>query len=137
MQYTKEQLTEILKKHQMWLNSEAEGVRADLSYADLSCADLSCANLRGANLRGADLYVNASENVKGVQLLVMHLTKHRLVYRGDTGEVQIGCKKHKLEYWLENYREIGEKSGYTESDIEAYGAALNVYVVIRNNTTSA
>lgn len=53
-------INEILEKHKRWLNYEADGERADLSYADLSCAnlynaDLSCANLRNANLSNADL----------------------------------------------------------------------------------
>ena len=68
-------LKEILKKHEMWLNGEEGGERAnlknanlsgvnlsgvDLSEADLngvnlSNADLRYTNLRGANLSGADL----------------------------------------------------------------------------------
>ena len=58
-------LDEILQKHQMWLNDEDAGERADLSEAnlygadlrraDLRRADLSRANLRGADLRGADM----------------------------------------------------------------------------------
>ena len=62
---TKEELQEILEKHQKWLNDEEGGERAnlryanlsraDLSCADLSCADLSCADLSGANLRYANL----------------------------------------------------------------------------------
>ena len=63
---SKDELTEILRKHKMWLSGEAGGIRADLSRADLSranlrgadlCeADLCGANLSRANLRGADLY---------------------------------------------------------------------------------
>ena len=53
---TEEELKEILKQHQLWLNSnETEGKRADLRCADLRCADLRCANLTRANLSGADL----------------------------------------------------------------------------------
>jgi uncharacterized protein YjbI with pentapeptide repeats len=62
---TKEQLAEILDKHQKWLNDEEGGENANLSDANLSGADLRdadlryanlrCANLRGANLRDANL----------------------------------------------------------------------------------
>ena len=57
---SKDELTEILRKHKMWLSGEAGGIRADLSWAvlceaDLRGADLCRANLRGANLRGAVL----------------------------------------------------------------------------------
>ena len=63
-------LKEILEKHQLWLNTEDGGIRADLSCADLSCADLSCANLSCANLsyanlRGADL---SCANLSGANL---------------------------------------------------------------------
>ena len=60
-----EELQKILEAHKIWINSEDDGVRADLRganlrgadlrRADLSEADLSDADLRGANLRGADL----------------------------------------------------------------------------------
>ena len=57
---TKEELTEILKKHVEWLKDISNGLRANLSDADLRGANLRganlrCANLRGANLRGANL----------------------------------------------------------------------------------
>ena len=63
---SKDELTEILRKHKMWLSGEAGGIRADLSRANLRGADLCgadlceavlCeADLCGADLRGADLY---------------------------------------------------------------------------------
>jgi uncharacterized protein YjbI with pentapeptide repeats len=63
--FSPSELTEILRKHKLWLEGKEDGERANLSYADLSdanlsganlsCADLSDANLSGANLRGADL----------------------------------------------------------------------------------
>ena len=52
---SQEELKEILKKHEMWLNYEEDGECADLSYVDLKCVDLSCTNLRAANLMGVDL----------------------------------------------------------------------------------
>ena len=69
MQYTTEELKEILENHKRWLNESerwSEEDRANLSGADLyganlygadlSGADLSGANLYGANLYGANLY---------------------------------------------------------------------------------
>ena len=55
-----EELQKILEAHKKWINSEDDGVRANLSEADLrgadlSDADLSDANLSEANLSGADL----------------------------------------------------------------------------------
>ena len=58
--YTSDKLAEIVRKHGLWLRSEAGGERANLSDAylsdaDLRGADLSDADLSGANLRGTDL----------------------------------------------------------------------------------
>jgi hypothetical protein len=63
--YTKEELKEILKSHELWRLGDKAGIRANLSSADLSSADLSSANLRGADLRGANLY---SANLYGANL---------------------------------------------------------------------
>ena len=54
MQYSTDELAEILKLHGMWRRAEPNGVRANLSGANLSRADLSRANLYGADLSGAD-----------------------------------------------------------------------------------
>ncbi len=61
MQFSQEQLDEVLAKHKKWLDGEDGGDRAhlsgaDLSYADLSRADLSYADLSYADLRFAKLY---------------------------------------------------------------------------------
>jgi len=59
--YTAEQLKEILQKHQLWLDNDEGGERADLSAADLRFANLRFANLRFADLRYANLrYANLS-----------------------------------------------------------------------------
>ena len=55
MQYSTDELAEILKLHGMWRRAEPNGVRANLSDANLSGADLYGANLSGANLSRADL----------------------------------------------------------------------------------
>ena len=58
-------IKEILDKHQKWLNGEAGGERANLSWADLSGANLRGANLSMANLRGANL---SMANLRGANL---------------------------------------------------------------------
>ena len=52
---TQEQINETLRLHQLWLNNDPEGVKADLRGADLRGADLRSANLRYANFNDADL----------------------------------------------------------------------------------
>ena len=76
----KEELKNILKKHEDWINGidggkRANLIRADLRYANLKGAnlkdaDLRYANLKGANLEDADLrYANLKgANLKGANL---------------------------------------------------------------------
>ncbi len=52
-----EQLQQILKEHEKWLDSEFKtGTRADLSHAQLCDVDLAGINLAMANLEGANLH---------------------------------------------------------------------------------
>ena len=48
MKMSNEELKEVLRLHQMWINNDDEGKIAELRDADLSGADLSDADLRGA-----------------------------------------------------------------------------------------
>ena len=49
------ELKNILKKHELWLNGEEGGERANLTGANLRGADLTEADLTGADLTGAKL----------------------------------------------------------------------------------
>jgi len=112
---------------------------ADLEEADLSGADLRGANLYGANLRGANLYGASlfNANLKGANLISANLKganiydikgKDILTFQASKdfayacdGYIKIGCKTYKVEYWLENYGEIGRAKGYTDQQIKDYG----------------
>ena len=50
-----EELDTVIRLHQLYVDGDSTGVRADLEGADLREAYLDGANLRGAKLRGADL----------------------------------------------------------------------------------
>ena len=64
---TAEELKEILRKHELWLNNDPQGEKADLSRAYLGGANLSGADLSGANLSYTILYeANLSEANLGV-----------------------------------------------------------------------
>ena len=52
---TRDELNEILRKHNLWIKGDFNGERADLYGADLREADLREANLSWADLRGANL----------------------------------------------------------------------------------
>lgn len=51
----KKEITEVLEKHEIWLEGKGNGERAELGGVDLRGADLRGAYLRIANLRGANL----------------------------------------------------------------------------------
>ena len=117
---TAEQLSEILRKHDLWLYGKDGGERADLRYADLSYAnlsyadlryaDLSYANLSYADLRCADLrYANLSyadlneinhlwgcvgnmSEIKSIQCDLYEVT-----YTAE--KLQIGCQFHEISDW--------------------------------------
>jgi uncharacterized protein YjbI with pentapeptide repeats len=56
MTMEKEKLQNILKDHELWIESEGEEAKTpDLRWANLSGINLERANLRGANLLGAYL----------------------------------------------------------------------------------
>ena len=67
---SKDELTEILRKHEMWIYGEVGGIRADLSNADLSRANLHLANLAMADLSGANLSL---ANLSGATLYKANL----------------------------------------------------------------
>lgn len=64
-------LKEILKKHEMWLNGNEGGERANLINADLSGVNLRGVNLSEADLRGVNLI---KANLRGTDLTGANLT---------------------------------------------------------------
>ena len=117
MQYSQNELNEILAKHKKWLNGEEGGERANLSsadlssanlrsanlsfadlrYADLSSANLSSANLRYADLSSADLRFLHSAN--GKELACMNAGRYQVVLSKE--KIAIGCKLFTVEEWKE------------------------------------
>ena len=100
---------------------------ADLRGADLVGADLRGAALRGADLIGADL---TGADLRGADLedcyniIGFYLGKHFGYIVLDSQYVKIGCEGHQLDYWLENYEEIGQRNNYCEAVIKRYGIQL-------------
>jgi len=102
---------------------------ADLHGANLQEADLHRANLWGANLKGADLH---RANLEGANLQGAYLYGTKILsFQGDQhfaycheDRIRIGCVDRPIKYWVEYYKEIGLDQGYTEQDIEEYGAFI-------------
>lgn len=109
-------IQEILEKHKQWIDNENGGEKADLSEANLSGADLSEANLSWADLSMA----------LGDKFVVFQAGKHQAIFAGGKGF--IGCESHSYAEWLASYAEIGAENGYTEAEIERYGAFVRLAV---------
>ena len=106
--------------------SRADLSRADLSRADLSRAYLRGADLRGADLSGADLYWADLRGAGNIQMPIINLNGSRHHFFYLNGEIQIGCEKHTIEHWKENYSEIGKANEYTEEQIKEYFGYINM-----------
>ena len=105
MQYSQNELNEILAKHKKWLNGEEGGERANLRSANLRHAYLSYADLRHADLRHADLsYADLSyadlrflSSADGKVLACMNAGKYQVVISKE--KIAIGCKFYTIEEW--------------------------------------
>lgn len=73
---TNTELQNILKKHQLWLDGEPGGERANLEGVNLSEANLEGVNLRHANLEGVNLF---EANLQRANLSNANLEKTNLV----------------------------------------------------------
>ena len=122
---SKEELSEILKQHKIWLESEyMMGSRANLSEADLSEANLSRANLSGANLSGANLSGAYLFETKGIA--VFRYEKHLALAFNNNKYITIGCKTYKTKNWVMNFEEVGKDEDYSNSQIKMYGQFINM-----------
>ena len=97
-------------------------INANLRYANLEDANLEDANLGYAHLENADLE-NANlknANLENAQnIFLIQGTRDRLVLCGKI--CLIGCVSHDIDFWLENYEEIGNQYNYTPEQIKEYG----------------
>jgi hypothetical protein len=94
---------------------------ADLLGADLSGADLSRANLSRADLLGADL-LGADLSGAKQRILTIQGSRDQIVALDD--DVKIGCFRHPLGWWLDNYATVGAENKYTPAQIAEYAEHL-------------
>ena len=87
MTINKDELAEIIKKHEMWLSGLYDGEQANLACANLACANLACANLTWANLAGANLGCAnlAGANLAGADLEGVDITGANLTWANLAG----------------------------------------------------
>lgn len=98
--------------------AEAMKSGANLEGANLRGANLEGANLRGANLEGA--YLEGAKNI-----LRLSGGRHDVIANAD-GRVYIGCYVYPIERWLESYKAIEKKEGYSDDEISDYGERLKL-----------
>ena len=136
-------LKDILEKHELWLNDEKGGERADLRGVDLRWVDLRGANLRGANLRGANLSrANLRwadlrwadlrwANLRGADLSdakldvditngIVLLTPGPYVFLKGKDKIKIGCELKTLAEWKKVTEKQAIKLGLNKKYYKAY-----------------
>ena len=84
------------------------------------------------NLETLDLSWNKLTRIEGLENLVnlraLDLSGNKLViigsrdefYRINANRIKIGCMLESIEFWKQNYEEIGREQGYSETEIEEY-----------------
>lgn len=84
---TLQEIQEVLRKHEMWLNDEPGGERANLYGANLEWANLENADLRDADLQGVNLSYANLENadLQGAILTKADLTHANLSHANLKG----------------------------------------------------
>ena len=95
---------------------------ANLRGANLEGADLRGANLRGANLHDADLWDANLE--KGADLFSFTAGKHFGYYVHWQSYLKIGCIGESLQWWQENYQQVGLANEYSDLHIARYGKII-------------
>lgn len=96
-------LKEVLRLHELWINDDKDGRRADLGGAYLRCADLSGAYLSGADLSGADLSC-ATFDDRIFCLDRIGSVKRRTTYNATKDIVWCGCFRGTFEEWVAKIR---------------------------------
>ena len=129
-------LSEVLRKHHLWLREKESGERANLRGADLREANLREANLRGADiwganlwgadLREADLWRADLDFCKGI--LSFTGEKHLLIYfkHNNAYYFKIGCITKTCNEWLKEFETVGEEHEYGENT-KLYGDVIKLF----------
>ena len=123
---SKEELAEMLREHEKWLDSNGEeGKCAYLSRANLSGADLSGANLLGADLSGAILFgADLSEaNLSGANLSGANLSR-AILSRANLSEANLsGANLSGADLWVADLSRVN-LSGADLHDANLYNAKV-------------
>jgi hypothetical protein len=113
--YSKEELKEILDKHELWLTDSTKGERANLRKANLGGANFEGANLRKANLEkanfegakfeGANLeraYLGGA-NLEGALGIIKIESQYPYLnyayFYNNQKRVRLGCHDRTIEEW--------------------------------------
>lgn len=80
----------------------------------------------GGTFRGGDFRGGTYE----VPMLQIQGTRHFLyAYFNEENSVElgIGCERHPIEWWQENYKKTGMKEGYSSDQIEEYAQYIELF----------
>ena len=94
---------------------------SDLRYSNLSYSDLRDSNLSYSNLSGSDLS-------DSIGIVSFTFKKHLAVsfFNKEILTTKIGCEQLPTIEFLAKHKDIGIKNGYSEEEINAYGAFIKL-----------
>ena len=106
--------TEELKKRDISISSTAQiGNEARIGYA---------AQIGNEARIGKKAEISEKEVI--TKTLFITGSAHTVIAWKDT--MQIGCQKHAIAYWLENYERIGREHGYSADQRAEYGTYIKI-----------
>lgn len=76
----------------------------------------NCAVVKGSSLIGDKAFVSGEGVISTKRVLTASVTSHNIT--ATDNHLAIGCECHPYEFWLENYRRVGEENCYSEREIE-------------------
>ena len=96
---SKEELSAILNKHQLWLENNENGERANLRSADLRYADLSYTDLSYADLRYIESYIVGPYRSDRYRFDLVYIDKNKWMVRAGCRFMTItDYRKHTKTY---------------------------------------
>ena len=99
----------------------------DFYGGDFRGGDFHGGDFRGGYFHGGNFYGGNYE----VSMLQIQGSKH-FCYASFSEEdnsvcLGIGCERHTIEWWLENYASIGQEENYTDEQVDEYKLYIDLF----------
>jgi hypothetical protein len=69
--------------------------------------------------------------LEGKAILSFQFERHTAYFMGND-EIVIGCHRHCINHWIEQFETIGKNENYTDKQIAMYGAFIKQCAIVFN-----